>query len=143
MENIFLEIKKDFFAYRNGIIADSVRKLYPSGTKIYGLTVPQFIEISKKYKKNSTLAFRLWQDKECRESRLLALYLLPIEFLNKLMAGEMIRDVRSIEEAEFLSFKILRHLPFKEELLCIDIPESNSKSVVHCIQMLKKSFENY
>ena len=64
------EIKRDFFVYRNGIVAAALKKIYDTNILIYGLNVPQFIELAKKYPKDLELGNCLWQDKVCRESRL-------------------------------------------------------------------------
>lgn len=117
LDNLVKEIKQDFFKYRNGIIAEGLRKLYPEGTIIFGLIVPQFMEMAKKYPHQPELAFRLWHEEKSRESRLFALYILPAELLNEDDALALINSVRSQEEAEFLAFRILRHLPFANHLL--------------------------
>lgn len=138
--NIIKEIKKDFYAFRNGIVSESLRKLYSPGKMIYGLTVPQFMEIAKKYPKDMELAIKLWGDKKCRESRLFSLYILPYEQLNKENASQMIKDVESSEEAEFLAFKILRQLPFALELYEELAAESITEPMpAYCMEMFKKN----
>lgn len=133
-------IKKDFFIFRNGVVADSVRKLYEPTTIIFGLMVPQFIELANKYPKNIDLALQLWNDKNCRESRLLALYLLPVNELQKEKAKEMILGINSREQAEFLSFKILRNLQYAPVLLDELKKEiSLNRLVSYCSEMLEKN----
>lgn len=135
-------IRKDFYAFRNGIVADALKELYPKDTLIFGLTVPQFLEIAKKYPKNKQLASLLWNTKNIREMRLLSLYLFPIEEISKPEACELIKDVQSTEEAEFLSFRVLRHLSFAPELVNDFQNASNSHSSPlsnYCIEMLEKN----
>ena len=117
LSDIIHKIKKDFYCYRNGIVADVLKKLYPGGKIIYGLTVSQFLEISRKYPKDLEIGLKLWEDKKTRESRLLALYLIPPLQLSKELACEMVKDVESTEEAEFLAFRVLRNHPEAHELL--------------------------
>ena len=141
-EELIREIKKDFFSLRNGIIAESIKKLYPEGKIIFGLNVPQFMELSKKYPKNMDLGFSLWKDKKCRESRLLSLYIIPLEELDKEIAKSMIRDVESIEEADFLSFRVLRNLPYAQELYKeISSEDQPSESSSYCVSMFKKNLD--
>lgn len=116
LEKTLKEIKRDFYSHRNGIVADALRKLYPPNTVIFGLNVPQFIEIASKYPKDLDLGLSLWREKNLRESRLLALYLLPVAEISPEIAKELFRDVHSTEEAEFLAFRILRNLPFAKDL---------------------------
>lgn len=143
MDKIIQEIKKDFFSYRNGILADNLRKLYPENTFIFGLMVHQLLEISKKYPKNLELALKLWNEGRSRESRLIALYLFPIEEVTKEMAKFLFEDVKSMEEADLLSFKILRHVEFAQELFDELTNENISEPIPqYCFEMFKKNL-NY
>lgn len=110
------EIKKDFFKYRNGIIADSIRKLYPSGKVIFGLNVPQFMELIRFYPKDFTLGNKLWKDNSSREARLFSFFIIPPEDIDQVFAYEMIEGLESQEEADLLAFKILRRMPNAHEI---------------------------
>ena len=134
------EIKKDFYRFRNGIVADALKKIYPTGKLIYGLTVPQFMEIARKYPKDLNTGLKLWQDKKVRESRLLALYLIPPVELSKEVAKDMLFDVDSTEEAEFLAFRILRFLPMAKELLKeLNEEKLPTTEAEYCLSMFKKN----
>lgn len=139
---IIQEIKKDFFRYRNGIVAEALRKLYPINKMIFGLTVPQLIEIAKKYPKDIDLGLKLWRDKNNRESRLLSLYLIHPEELDRETVLEMINDVESTEDAEFLAFKILRKLPFAEEFYNEISSASFSQYPAYCMKMFRKNLDH-
>lgn len=141
-ESSFLlaQIKKDFFKFRNGVVADALKKIYPEGKIIYGLTVPQFQELSRIYSKDLNLGLTLWEDKKNRESRLMSLYILPPQELTKEVAIMMINDVESIEEGDFLAFKILRYLPFAKELYQEMKERDISNSMVnHCLEMFRRN----
>lgn len=138
----FKNIKREFFSLRNGVIADSLRKLYPPKTIIYGLNVPQFMEMSKRYPQNIDLGLELWEDANCRDSRLFSFYILSPTEINKDLAKEMIKNVRSIEEAEFLAFRILRHLPFSQEFLKELLQEKIEDPIIsYCVSMFKKNLD--
>lgn len=142
MSNQIPEIKKDFFAFRNGIVADSLRKLYPASKMIYGLTVPQFLEMSKKYPKSLDLGLALWNNNSSREDRLFALYLIPPSELKEESAISMINDVESVEQAEFLAFKLLRFLPYAYELYHNLVSgEKLQQLPSYCLTMLKKNLD--
>lgn len=142
IESILINIHKDFFIYRNGIVADNLRKIYPSEVVIFGLTVAQFNELSQKYPHTLDLGLKLWNHKKDRESRLMALYLLPVKEIDKTLAKEMLMDVRSIEEADFLCFKILRHLPFAEELYTeLNLIDNKRRILEYTLGMLKKNLD--
>lgn len=110
-------IKKQFFTYRNGILADMLKNYGDPHEMIFGLDVPQIALISKSLKPDSELAETLWSDREVRESRLLAPYLFPIETVDITKAMKLASDVRSREEADMLSFRLLKHLPDSTEIL--------------------------
>ena len=139
---IIKNIKKDFFSLRNGVIAQTLCKLYPEGKIIYGLNVPQFIDLAKKYPKSLSLGLKLWEDKNYRDSRLFALYLLPPSEIDKDTARKMVMDVESSEIAEFLPFRLLRHLPYAAEL-CKELSEIkySDKLVNYCIKMFQKNLD--
>ena len=140
--NLIREIKKDFFKYRNGIIADSLKKLYGDGIMIFGLTVPQFMDLAKKYPKDFQLAIKLWEDKKNREARLFSLYLLPYSELEYEKAKEMFLDVQSLEEGDFLAFRILRHLPYAPNLYeeLSDMTDQD-KIFNYTLKMFKKNLD--
>ena len=72
-------IKRRFFAMRNGIIADTIRKSGAPYRMIFGLNLPQIDEISRETGKNKELAEKLHADTSTRESQLLAPMLMPEE----------------------------------------------------------------
>lgn len=139
---IIKEIKKDFFCFRNGAIAESLKSLYKPSKLIFGLNAPQLMELAKKYPKDIKLGMSLWEDKNCRESRLLALYIIPPPELKKETAIEMIKDIESREEADFLAFRLIRHLSEAEEIfitLLKDNVQTEFKS--YFMKMLRKNLD--
>ena len=70
------EIKKEFFAMRNGMLGDTLRKAGMPYAVIFGLNIPQLGEIARRAQEDTAerdaLARELWADTKVRESRLLA-----------------------------------------------------------------------
>ena len=134
------EIKKELYRYRNGIISESLKKLYGPDIVVFGLLIPQIKEIAAKYSKDIELGFQLWNEKNIRESRLLSMLIIPEEMLDKEKASNMIMEVRNNEEAELLPFFLLRHLPYAtelyKELMGKDLSNPYSS---YCLDMLKKN----
>lgn len=110
------EIKQQFFAFRNGILADALRK-YTSYDVIFGLQVPQIAEISRSLEPSLDLANALWNDKGVRESRLLAPYLFPIDKIDMDKCLTLASEIQTTEEADMLAFRLLKRLPFAAELV--------------------------
>ncbi len=111
------EIKHLFFTYRNGAVADTLRRYGTPHKVIFGLDVPRIAEIARGLTHSVELADRLWQDSDVRESRLLAAYLFPPEEVNREKARELARECRTQEEADMLAFRLLKRLPYAPELL--------------------------
>lgn len=105
------EIKHDFMAFRNGIIADTLRKAGQPYSVIFGLQLPQLGEIARKAGKDRHLAEQLWADRNVRESRLLAPYLFEATDLTVDDAYRMLADSRTREEIDILVFRLLRYHP--------------------------------
>ena len=118
---------------RNGMIADTLRKGGLEQKYIFGLQLPQIKEIAEKYRPTSpdeaaALARTLWSDLECREARLTACHLMPPALLPKDEAAEWGAGAASREEADILAFRLIRYLPFAEELADeLDASEENLK----------------
>jgi len=113
------EIKKSFFAFRNGVVADTLRKAGMPYKVIFGLQIPQISAIASGLEQSCALADELWGDSDVRESRILATYLFPPAETTMEKALELLRSVRTPEESDMLSFRLLKRLPFAKELATI------------------------
>lgn len=110
------EVKKEFLSFRNGIVADALRKGGIPHKYIFGLQLPQIREIAARAGEDSGLARTLWEDSDCRESRLLAPFLFKQEELAEEEALVMIQETRCQEELDILVFGLMRHLPYFKNL---------------------------
>lgn len=103
-------------AFRNGIVADTLRKAGLSYSVIFGLQLPQIAQIARQLPVDQDLAMKLWDDENVRESRLLACWLFnPDETLFD-TALKLASSVKSREESDILSFRLLRRLPYAQQL---------------------------
>lgn len=129
-------IKKEFFAFRNGIIADALRKAGMPYKTIFGLQIPQLAQIARSYKPSMEIADELWNDKDVRESRLLATYLFPIGQISEEKALELMRYAQTPEESDMLAFRLLKRLPYASELL--DVAQSDTSIPTFAVESLKR-----
>lgn len=111
------EIRREFFTYRNGMLADSLRFHGDPHEVIFGLEVPRLAEIARKVEPSMELASQLWADRESREARMLASYLFPVAEVDMEKAVVLASDVRTQEEADMLAFRLFKRLPYAAELL--------------------------
>lgn len=110
------DIRKEFFAYRNGIVAEQLRAAGDPHTMIMGCQLVDVIAIAKRYEKNAELAQELWDDVNHRECRMAATMLYPIEDFKMETALAWCESVESVEIADVLCHRLLRHLPYAKEL---------------------------
>lgn len=111
------QIKQLFFSFRNGIVADALRKAGMPYKVIFGLQIPQIAQIASTLQPSVELADQLWSDKDVRESRILAAYLFPLEDVTLEKALSIASDLQTREEADMISFRLFKRLPFAAELL--------------------------
>lgn len=102
------EVRKEFFVFRNGLLADMLRKQaqLPHHV-IFGLNIPQLREIAAKVGEDKALALELWADTDCREARLLAAMIHPSDA----DALGWLNEVLTVEEADILCHRLLRRCP--------------------------------
>lgn len=115
------DIRKEFFTLRNGITADTLRKGGLEQKYIFGLLLPQIKDIAERFRPSgheeaAELARELWNDRECREARLLACHLMPASEISKEEALEWASGISTREEADIMAFRLTRYLPFASEM---------------------------
>ncbi len=140
LEENIKKIKHSFMAFRNGIVSDTLRKAGMPYNIIFGLQLPQIAEIARNNDKNLELADALWQDSGVRESRLLACYLYPLAKVNEEKAYELASSVQTIEEADILSFRLLRNLEFADAL-ANRLSSEDSQLISYCGKALRRNLD--
>lgn len=115
--NEMQQIKRHFFAMRNGVIADVLRKAGSPFRIIFGLTLPQLTDVAKATGMNAELSRRLWDNKTTRCSMLLAPMIMPAEEITRGEVMQWIAEAPSTEVTDVLCLKLLRRLPHSAELV--------------------------
>ena len=111
-------VKRQFFALRNGIVADTYRKAGSNFRIIFGLNLPQIVEIAEQTPHSAALADSLWHNTTTRESMLLAPMLIDAEEFTIDDARRWVAEVPAREVADVLCLKLLRREPYAAELAC-------------------------
>lgn len=137
------EIKKEFMAYRNGIVADTLRKAGMPYKVIFGLNVPQIGGIARAVAadEREALAEELWADTEVRESRLLACWLFDPERIPYKEAQGLMDSVRTREEADILAFRLLRRHECAKQL-ATNIPAKATDLQKYAREALRRNLES-
>ena len=120
-QDVVRMIRKEFFALRNGMSADTLRKGGLEQKYIFGLQLPQIKDTAtrfrpKKDEEAARLARTLWNDRECREARLLACHIMPPSLVGIDEAKKWAEEAASREEADILAFRLLRYLHFRSDI---------------------------
>lgn len=104
-------VKRRFFAMRNGILADTMRKGGSTFKIIFGLNLPQIVDIAKEIGTDTTLGRQLWENRTTRESRLLAPMIMSTSEFTADEIMEMCNGIDDIELADIFCHRFLRHYP--------------------------------
>lgn len=107
-------VKRRFFAMRNGVIADTLRRSGSPFHVIFGLNLPQIVEIARGIPEEHcpALAEALWANRTTRESMLIAPMLMTAGDLDEERAAAMLREAPCAEVADVLCHRLLRHTPY-------------------------------
>ncbi len=116
--NPLQQIKRRFFALRNGVIADTLRKGGSPFRIIFGLNVPQIADIARETGPDEDLARALWNNTSTRESMLLAPMLMDPAAVTPERAAGMIDRSPCAEVTDMLCHRLLRHAPDAFQLAC-------------------------
>lgn len=109
-------LKRRFFAMRNGIVADTLRRAGSPQRIIFGLTLPQIAEIAAEFGEDAELARQMWANTSTRESSLIAPMLMPRSAMDFAEALTWLKGAPSCEAVDILCHRLLRHLDFAPAL---------------------------
>lgn len=109
-------IRQEFFVYRNGLLADTLKNAGDTHKMIFGLNLSQITDIAKRFDANELVASELWNSNTTRECRLIAPMLFPIDKFDEETAYKWISEVENTEVADNLCHKLLRNTPFASKL---------------------------
>lgn len=117
IQNNLRDIRKEFFAFRNGIVADKLRKAGDPHGIIMGCLLVDVQAIAVRFSNNindkeqlATIASELWSDTNSRECRLAAPMLYPADKMSTEQALQWCESVETVEVADNLCHKLLRHI---------------------------------
>ena len=99
----------------NGVTASSMREKGLRYKLNFGVSYPEIKAIAQQHEPNTSLAHALWTE-DCRELKILATLLQPMQAFPKQDALCWIEEAPYPEIAELLSKHLLARLPYAEEL---------------------------
>lgn len=114
--NDMQKVKRAFFTMRNGALADNMRRQGANYRIIFGVNLPQLVEIAREIPHDAIFAQALWDNKTTRESLLLAPMIYPIEQFTIDTARKWVAETPSTEVADILCHRLLRYTEFADSL---------------------------
>lgn len=123
------QVKRRFFAMRNGIIADTMRRANAPYKIVFGLNLPQIKEIARDFAPDCQLAELLHADVRTRESVLLAPYLLDASHVTLQRMNRWLAEAPWPEAADVLCMVCLRNAVFAPELFDTLVAENSHASL--------------
>lgn len=117
-------IRKEFFAFRNGIIASKLRDAGDPHAIIMGCLLVDIVGITSRARERigneidlATVAQEMWNDTNSRECRLAAPMLFPSGLMSGQLALTWCQDIETTEIADNLCHKLLRHIADSQEVM--------------------------
>lgn len=108
-------IKRSIYLSMNGVLAEKMEQDGLHYKKNYGVIFIRLREIARQYQPDTQLSKLLWASQE-REQMIISTMLQPIHDISQDEVLERMQLVQNPELAEQISFNLLRHLPYAEEL---------------------------
>lgn len=113
-----INIKKELRASMNGILSAKMREAGMPFKLIFGVELPRLRNIACEFPQDEELANHLWQQ-NIRETRLLAIMLMPAESFTEEVAETWVNTMVTAEEAQILAMILLHKMPkAKEACIC-------------------------
>lgn len=111
------DIKHYFFARRNGITADVLKRGGSGFEMIFGCDVPSISSLAREIGFDKALALDLWADRRVRESHLLAAWLMDPRQFTIEECLRLANEAVDLEDAQMLAFRLLKRHDSAREIL--------------------------
>ena len=133
MVKVVNEIKQELRASMNGILSARMREAGMPFKLIFGVELPRLRTIAEEFSRDADLDCQLWQQ-NIRETRLLAIMLMPPESFTQEMANAWADTMLTAEEAQVLAMMLLPKTSCAKEI-CMAWIESGKPlpSVCACL----------
>ena len=118
IKEVEINIKKELRASMNGILSARMREAGMPFKLIFGVELPRLRNIACEFPIDTELANHLWQQ-NIRETRLLAIMLMPAESFTGETAASWAETMATAEEAQILAMILMTKMPkAKDTCLC-------------------------
>ena len=135
------EIRRSFRSRMNGVVSQNMRS-YGSEYRInWGVSLLHLKEMAADYKPDSEVARILWHD-DVRESRIMALLLMPADGFDPETAREWIADLRNQEMAEMAATLLFSKLTYAPSLALDAMHDANALTRIFAFNLMARLVTN-
>lgn len=135
-------IKRSIYLSMNGVLAEKLEQEGLHYKKNYGVIFIRLREIARQYQPDTQLSKLLWASQE-REQMIISTMLQPINEISKEEVYERMKLVQNPELAEQISFNLLRHLPYVEQLTKELIESDNKWNVLTGLLLIPRICQHF
>ncbi len=128
-------LKRRFFAMRNGAVADSLRRQGADYRIIFGLNLPQLVDIAREFGPDIDLARQLRDNVATRESMLVAPMLFPVEELTLEEADKWLSGCVSTEVIDIACLKLFKYHPEAVQLVELQVAADHSLAMYAALRL--------
>ena len=117
-------VKRRFFEMKNGVIADHLKNNGSPYPLVFGLNLPQLVDIADAIGFDKDLAVSLKNDSRTRESQLLASLIMPVDAISDVDdAVQWLMSMISTEAIDIACLKLIKKHPDSFEIVnrCLKI----------------------
>lgn len=114
-EQIIRDIKKELRAAMNGILSRQMREAGMPYKLVFGVELPRLMDIAREFPQDRQLAQQLWNE-NIRESKILALMLMPREEFSAELAEVWADEIPAAEIAQYMVMYLMQHAPWAAEV---------------------------
>ena len=135
------EIRRSFRSRMNGVVSQNMRS-YGSEYRInWGVSLLHLKEMAAEYEPDSEVARILWHD-DVRESRIMALLLMPADGFDPETAREWIADLRNQEMAEMAATLLFSKLTYAPSLALDAMHDANALTRIFAFNLMARLVTN-
>lgn len=117
IEDILSQARKAFFAYRNGTVADALRRGGDPHPVIMGCQLTDVATIARGLEPDAALAQAFWNERNHRECRMIAPMLYPTGTMTMGTAMAWALNVENDEIADILCHRLLRQASYAQAMV--------------------------
>lgn len=138
-QDIARKIRQSFRLLMSGPTSQSMREKGMEYHINWGIALPHLQEMAREYEKDFHVALELWKD-NVRESKLMALMLMPVESFTPDIATVWTESLQTQEIAEMAAMLLFQHLDYAPQLAFRYLADGSRLQQILALNILSRLF---